>query len=217
MDFSIEKDIPFKIETHNDAKKLLFLIEAVFNSFNKIDKNKLRYDFTFKNGKILCSTNKRQDFLKGIFGVTDFNLVSMGVSCFKQNAATYFSIKYFCGLSIISSNKECLIKASEAYDNEVARMKDNKQAVIIIEKHEHKTTNINQSGRININGDVTTSNIANDGAMVTTKHSAEEQKSSSFAKPIWQSLIANWIWWMLAIFGGAIVTIAALLVRIRQG
>lgn len=218
MKCSIDKELPFEIKTYEDARRLLLFLESVFHLFPEIDKSSLRYEFMFKNGKIICNTDNRQEFLNEIFGVTDFRLKRMDLTFSDRDTSLYISLTYFCGFAIYSSDKGLLAKFSDAYDNEVARLKDdNKQAVVVIEKHEHNTTNIDQSGQININGDVTSSSIATSGFGATTNQSVEKQKSISFWKPILQSLIANWIWWVLGVFGAAIVSITAYFVKFKQG
>ena len=41
MDYSIEKTLPFEVNTSSDAKKLLLFIEAIFASLPTIDKQKI--------------------------------------------------------------------------------------------------------------------------------------------------------------------------------
>lgn len=73
MDYSIEKTLPFEVNTSSDAKKLLLFIEAIFASLPTIEKQKIQYKFQFKNGEISCSTDDREEFLQEIFGTTDFH------------------------------------------------------------------------------------------------------------------------------------------------
>ena len=40
MDYSIEKTLPFEVNTSSDARKLLLFIEAIFASLPTIDKQK---------------------------------------------------------------------------------------------------------------------------------------------------------------------------------
>ena len=99
MDYSIEKTLPFEVNTSSDAKKLLLFIEAIFASLPTIDKQKIQYDFLFENGEIRCSTTAREEFLQEIFGTTDFQLVDMRVFFIDSKSSTALYIKYFCGFA----------------------------------------------------------------------------------------------------------------------
>ena len=198
MDYSIEKTLPFEVNTSSDAKKLLLFIEAIFVSLPTIDKQKIQYDFQFKNGEIGCSTTAREEFLQEIFGTTDFHLTKMRVFFIDSKSSTDLYIKYFCGFGISSSDKDLLIKASEAYDSEIRRLEQrNTQEKVVIEHHEHNITNIDQSGQININGDVQNSAIGNSNTVSSTTNNIIESKSSSFWKGIWQKIVANALWWVI--------------------
>ena len=198
MDYSIEKTLPFEVNTSSDAKKLLLFIEAIFASLPTIDKQKIRYNFLFKNGEIGCSTTDREEFLQEIFGITDFHLTNMRVFFIDLKSSTDIHIKYFCGFGISSSDKDLLIKASEAYDLEISRLRQrNTKAKVVIEHHEHNITNIDQSGQININGDVQNSAIGNSNTVSSTTNNISESKSGSFWKGIWQKIVANALWWVI--------------------
>ena len=198
MDYSIKKDLPFEVNTHIDAKNLLLFIEAIFASLPTIEKQKIQYKFQFNNGEISCSTDDREEFLQEIFGITDFHLTDMKVFFIDLKSSTALYITYFCGFSISSSDKDLLIKASEAYDLEISRLQQrNTKAKVIIEHHEHNITNIDQSGQININGDVQNSAIGNSNTVSSTTNNIIESKSGSFWKGIWQKIVANALWWVI--------------------
>ena len=196
MDYSIEKILPFEVNTSSDAKKLLLFVEAIFASLPTIDKQKIQYNFLFKNGEIGCSTTAREEFLQEIFGTTDFHLTSMTVFFIDLESSVNVHVIYFCCLRISSSDKDLVIKASEAYDSEIRRLEQrNTQEKVVIEHHEHNITNIDQSGQININGDVQNSAIGNSNTVSSTTNNINESKSSSFWKGIWQKIVANALWW----------------------
>ena len=196
MNFSIKKDLPFEVNTHSDARKLLLFIEAIFASLPTIDKQKIQYDFLFKNGEIRCSTTAREEFLQEIFGTTDFQLIDMRVFFIDSKSSTALYIKYFCGFGISSSDKDLLIKASEAYDLEISRLQQrNTKEKVVIEHLEHNITNIDQSNQININGDIQNSAIGNGNTASLTTNNINESKSGSFWKGIWQKIVANALWW----------------------
>ena len=198
MNYSIEKTLPFEVNTSSDAKKLLLFIEAIFASLPTIDKQKIQYNFLFKNGEIRCSTTAREEFLQEIFGTTDFQLVDMRVFFIDLESSVNVHVIYFCGLCISSSDKDLVIKASEAYDSEIRRLEQRKtQEKVVIEHHEHNITNIDQSGQININGDVQNSAIGNSNTVSSTTNNINESKSSSFWKGIWQKIVANALWWVI--------------------
>ena len=198
MDYSIKKDLPFEVNTHIDAKNLLLFIEAIFASLPTIEKQKIQYKFQFKNGEISCSTDDREEFLQEIFGTTDFDLTSMTVFFIDLESSVNVHVIYFCGFRISSSDKDLVIKASEAYDSEIRRLEQrNTQEKVVIEHHEHNITNIDQSGQININGDVQNSAIGNSNTVSSTTNNIIESKSSSFWKGIWQKIVANALWWVI--------------------
>lgn len=198
MNYSIKKDLPFEVKTHSDARKLLLFIEAIFVSLPTIDKQKIQYDFQFKNGEIGCSTTDREEFLQEIFGITDFHLTNMTVFFIDRKSSTDINIEYFCGFGISSSDKDLVIKASEAYDSEIRRLEQrNTQEKVVIEHHEHNITNIDQSNQININGDVQNSAIGNSNTVSSTTNNIIESKSGSFWKGIWQKIVANALWWVI--------------------
>ena len=204
MDYSIEKTLPFEVNTSSDAKKLLLFIEAIFASLPTIDKQKIRYNFLFKNGEIGCSTTAREEFLQEIFGTTDFQLIDMRVFFIDSKSSTALYIKYFCGFGISSSDKDLLIKASEAYDLEISRLQQrNTKEKVVIEHHEHNITNIDQANQININGDIQNSAIGNGNTVSLTTNNINEFKSSSFWKGIWQKIVANALWWVIGVIGVA--------------
>ena len=122
----------------------------------------------------------------------------MRVFFIDSKSSTDLYIKYFCGFGISSSDKDLLIKASEAYDSEISSLqhRDTKEKVVI-EHHEHNITNIDQSGQININGDVQNSAIGNSNTVSSTTNNIIESKSSSFWKGIWQKIVANALWWVI--------------------
>ena len=213
MDYSIEKTLPFEVNTSSDARKLLLFIEAIFVSLPTIDKQKIQYDFQFKNGEIGCSTTDREEFLQEIFGITDFQLTNMTVFFIDLKSSTNIHINYFCGFGISSSDKDLLIKASEAYDSEISRLQQqNTKEKVVIEHHEHNITNIVQSGQININGDVQNSAIGNSNTVSSTTNNIIESKSSSFWKGIWQKIIANALWWGI----GFIVVVTGIATYFKQ-
>ena len=198
MNYSIKKDLPFEVNTYSDARKLLLFIEAIFVSLPTIDKQKIQYNFQFKNGEISCSTDDREEFLQEIFGTTDFHLTNMTVFFIDLESSVNVHVIYFCGLRISSSDKDLVIKASEAYDSEIRRLEQrNTQEKVVIEHHEHNITNIDQSGQININGDVQNSAIGNSNTVSSTTNNIIESKSSSFWKGIWQKIVANALWWVI--------------------
>jgi len=214
MNFSIKKDLPFEVNTHSDARKLLLFIEAIFASLPTIDKQKIQYDFLFKNGEIRCSTTAREEFLQEIFGTTDFQLIDMRVFFIDSKSSTALYIKYFCGFGISSSDKDLLIKASEAYDLEISRLQQrNTKEKVVIEHHEHNITNIDQSNQININGDVQNSAIGNSNTVSSTTNNISESKSGSFWKGIWQKIVANALWWGI----GFIVVATGIATYFKQG
>jgi len=214
MNYSIKKDLPFEVNTHSDARKLLLFIEAIFVSLPTIDKQKIQYDFLFKNGKIRCSTTAREEFLQEIFGTTDFQLMDMRVFFIDSKSSTDLYIKYFCGFGISSSDKDLLIKASEAYDLEISRLQQrNTKEKVVIEHHEHNITNIDQSNQININGDIQNSAIGNGNTASLTTNNINESKSSSFWKGIWQKIVANALWWGI----GFIVVATGIATYFKQG
>ena len=213
MDYSIKKTLPFEVNTSSDAKKLLLFIEAIFASLPTIDKQKIQYDFLFKNGEIVCSTTAREKFLQEIFGTTDFQLMDMRVFFIDSKSSTDLYIKYFCGFGISSSDKDLLIKASEAYDLEISRLQQrNTKEKVVIEHHEHNITNIDQANQININGDIQNSAIGNGNTVSLTTNNINESKSSSFWKGIWQKIIANALWWGI----GFIVVVTGIATYFKQ-
>ena len=217
MDYSIEKTLPFEVNTSSDAKKLLLFIEAIFVSLPTIDKQKIQYDFQFKNGEIGCSTTDREEFLQEIFGTTDFHLTNMRVFFIDSKSSTALYIKYFCGFGISSSDKDLLIKASEAYDLEISRLQQrNTKAKVVIEHHEHNITNIDQSNQININGDIQNSAIGNSNTVSSTTNNISESKSGSFWKGIWQKIVANALWWGIGFISIAIATATGIATYFKQ-
>ena len=213
MDYSIEKTLPFEVNTSSDAKKLLLFIEAIFASLPTIDKQKIQYDFLFENGEIRCSTTAREEFLQEIFGTTDFQLVDMSVFFIDSKSSTDLYIKYFCGFGISSSDKDLLIKASEAYDLEISRLQQrNTKEKVVIEHHEHNITNIDQANQININGDIQNSAIGNGNTVSLTTNNINEFKSGSFWKGIWQKIVANALWWGI----GFIVVVTGIATYFKQ-
>lgn len=213
MDYSIKKDLPFEVNTHIDAKNLLLFIEAIFASLPTIEKQKIRYDFQFKNGEIGCSTTDREEFLQEIFGITDFYLTNMRVCFIDSKSSTDLYIKYFCGFGISSSDKDLLIKASEAYDLEISRLQQrNTKEKIVIEHHEHNITNIDQANQININGDIQNSAIGNGNTVSLTTNNINGFKSGSFWKGIWQKIVANALWWGI----GFIVVVTGIATYFKQ-
>ena len=192
MNFSVDKKLPFEVITSSDAKKLLLLMEDVLNSCLKIDRNKLTYGFQFHDGEISCSTNNRKKYVKESFGVTDFSLTSMSVSYYRYKSPISLSLRYFCGLSINSTDKELLARASEAYDNACLRLKnDNKQAIVVIQNHGMKVTQIDQSSHVKISGNMTNSVIGHDNLVSTVSNGSNEQQPGSFWKPILQSVVTK--------------------------
>ena len=213
MNYLIEKDLPFEVNTHSDARKLLLFIEAIVVSLPTIDKQKIQYGFQFKNGEIGCSTTAREEFLQEIFGTTDFQLTNMRVFFIDLKSSTDLYINYFCGFSISSSDKDLLIKASEAYDLEISRLQQrNTKEKVVIEHHEHNITNIDQANQININGDIQNSAIGNGNTVSLTTNNINESKSSSFWKGIWQKIIANALWWGI----GFIVVVTGIATYFKQ-
>ena len=212
MDYSIEKTLPFEVNTSSDAKKLLLFIEEIFASLPTIDKQKIQYNFLFKNGEIGCSTTDREEFLQEIFGITDFHLTDMRVFFIDPKSSTDIHIKYFCGFGISSSDKDLLIKASEAYDSEISSLQHTKKK-FVIEHHEHNITNIDLSNQININGDIQNSAIGNGNTASLTTNNINESKSSSFWKGIWQKIVANALWWGI----GFIVVATGIATYFKQG
>ena len=218
MDYSIEKTLPFEVNTSSDAKKLLLFIEAIFASLPTIDKQKIQYKFLFKNGEISCSTDDREEFLQEIFGTTDFDLTNMTVFFIDLESSVNVHVIYFCGLRISSSDKDLVIKASEAYDSEIRCLEQrNTKEKVVIEHHEHNITNIDQSGQININGDVQNSAIGNSNTVSSTTNNISESKSGSFWKGIWQKIVANALWWGIGFISIAIATATGIATYFKQG
>ena len=213
MDYSIKKDLPFEVNTHIDAKNLLLFIEAIFASLPTIEKQKIQYKFQFKNGEISCSTDDREEFLQEIFGTTDFDLTSMTVFFIDLESSVNVHVIYFCGLRISSSDKDLVIKASEAYDLEISRLQQrNTKEKVVIEHHEHNITNIDQANQININGDIQNSAIGNGNTVSLTTNNINEFKSGSFWKGIWQKIVANALWWGI----GFIVVVTGIATYFKQ-
>ena len=209
MDFSVEKKLPFEVITYSDAKKLLLLMENVLHSCLNIDRNQFTHGFQFHNGEISCSTNNRRKFVKESFGVTDFSLTSMSVSYYRHKSPISLSLRYFCGLSINSTDKELLARASDAYDNACLRIKnDNKQASVVIQNHGMKVTQIDQSSHVQISGNMTNSVIGHDNVISTISNGSNEQQSGSFWKPILQSVVTK-------IIIGLLTSAAAVLLGIK--
>ena len=218
MDYSIKKDLPFEVNTHIDAKNLLLFIEAIFASLPTIEKQKIQYEFQFKNGEISCSTDDRKEFLQEIFGITDFQLMNMAVFFIDPKSSTNIFIRYFCDLHISSSDKDLVIKASEAHNSEIRRLEQrNTKEKVVIEHHEHNITNIDQSGQININGDVQNSAIGNSNTVSSTTNNISESKSGSFWKGIWQKIVANALWWGIGFISIATATATGIATYFKQG
>ena len=137
----------------------------------------------------------------------------MRVFFIDSKSSTDLYIKYFCGFGISSSDKDLLIKASEAYDLEISRLQQsNTKEKVVIEHHEHNITNIDQSNQININGDIQNSAIGNGNTVSLMTNNINEFKSGSFWKGIWQKIVANALWWGI----GFIVVVTGIATYFKQ-
>jgi len=211
MQYDISVKFPFPINNPEDAKRALEVMEKILKPLiDEILQRRLIYSFEFRIGNIHCLGVDRNEFIREIFGQTDFYLHRMLCivcsSIEKDATATLSLLKYEnWELKISSPSKDILIALERSYNIAVNETTNPPNKTVAI------GTYIDQSQHVSIGGDANNAVI---GSNNTVENSGEK---SSFWKPILQSLIANWIWWALGIVIAVIVSIAAYLVKLKQG
>ena len=205
MQYDIKKKFPFTINNPEDAKRALAVMEKILDSINcETLQQRLLYSFEFRIGNIHCVGKDKNEFLREIYGQTDFYLYRMlchVYSAIEQDIIASLSLEEYetWELKISSHSKDILIALERSYnitDNEITNPPNKGVAI---------GTYIDQSQHVSIGGDANNAVIGNNNT-VTGSNPATGEKSS-FWKSVMESLTANFIWWLIGLVAALAVLV----------
>ena len=209
MDYNITKPMPFAIKTSEDARRALELMEKVLTPLNgKKLQRRLLYSFTFRVGKMDCSGDNRADFISEIYGQTDFWLYRIYVSVHPKSglgrvAALMLSKYESWDLDMYASSKDVLLELESSYNRAVKEITKQPPKALAI------GTYIDNSRHVTLGGNVNNSVIGDNSVI--------NESGTPFWKNVLQSLLVNWIWWVLGAVGVVIISMVAGLVKLKLG
>lgn len=203
MQYDIKKKFPFTINNPEDAKRALALMEKILDPINcETLQRRPLYSFEFRIGNIHCVGKDKNEFLREIYGQTDFYLYQMlchAYSAIEQDIIASLSlVKYETWeLKISSPSKDTLIVLERSYNTAADEITNPQNKSVAI------GTYIDQSQHVSISGETNNAVIGNNNTVTSSNQSAGEK--SSFWKSVMESLTANFIWWLIGIVAALVV------------
>lgn len=179
-------------ETKNTYDWILKVIRQIDADIDEISAS-----FSFDIGQIACSCNSIEEYVENAYGASEYSLTNITM-------AAYNSKRQLACFLIDFQNKIRISTASKSKLEEIV------QALNSTELGESETNasldGSKKSSTIIINGNSNT--IANDSSAVINTQSKghSESKFKQTLTAIWQNLLSNWIWYLLCLGVGALVS-----------
>ncbi len=210
MEYTIKKKWTFPLKDASDIQRAIELMEKILEPI-KDNTRYFSYRFNFHIGDMACSCKDKNEFLREIFGQTDFCVTIIGIYVFSkmvshQLVAHLFLIEHLdWELSMSSESKDVLMEIDRSYDRCINEFTNPPAESIAID------TYIDNSQHVSVNGNINQSVIGNNNTITDSckddshvENSTPESKNS-FWRPVLQSLTTKIIWWGLSLIGVALL------------
>lgn len=209
MEYKISKKWPFPINDATDIQQTIELMEKILEPI-KDNTRYFSYSFDFYIGDMFCSSRDKNEFMREIFGLTDFRVTSIGICVFPKKPSLKLFAQIFLHartdreLSMSSDSKDILREIDRSYNHCINEITNPPSKSIAID------TYIDNSQHVSVNGDINQSVIGNNNMITDSckddshiENSTPESKNS-FWRPVLQSLATKIIWWGLTLIGAAL-------------
>lgn len=180
------------------------------------------YSFDFFIGNMRCSGKDKKEFLREIFGLTDFYLKSIGISVHSKKSSlkiiAHLYLSNYSGweIDMSSESKDILMEIGQNHDRCINEIANPPSESIVI------GTYFDNSQHVSVNGDINQSVIGNNNTITDScqndshiENSTPESKNS-FWRPVLQSLTTKIIWWGLTLLGAALFFYFAYVLKFKQ-
>ena len=186
--FSKEIKSPYGTETYNDIKKNY---NWIINALNKMSnsKPKIQSEFLFYLGDVYCSTESFSEFTENAYGASGFEIISFTIRAEFPNER--INIHYLTEFSVKANKRESLERIISLLE-----------ATPVAEEQEK--TNITYNDSVIVHGD---NNILANNSVVSVNEEKPQSSIRKWLSSISQNLVANGIWYLLCMAGGAIITL----------
>ena len=180
-----------------------WLTKTITSKFDGVQPPKVV--LSFHMGDISCSCESIDEFKEHAYGQA-IDVFQYNLAYYQQTgnnrkgiAHVFLSANGKKQVTINCDNKQVLIKICTALENSLSTPEE-KQPILLQQTVNH----IDQSTNISIRGNNTIqdSNIGAGNQLQKEEHSEKD----SFWKPIWQTIVANWIWFLLGLGVAALLT-----------
>ena len=171
----------------------------ILKAAQKLGLNKLKVaeQFTFKIGDILCVAENITEFIEHAYGSENFELINFHINIYNENK-NIVSVIYLLNLKVYTDDKVSLEKFVNLLNTTTLDEVEINDTISItyIEK---------QNSGIIIQGD--NNAVANDhSSVITSAGKLKSSKVKQWLNAIGQNLLANGIWYLLCLVGGALIT-----------
>lgn len=185
--FSKEIKSPYGTESFNDIKDNY---NWIINALNKMSNStpQIQSEFLFYIGDIYCSTDSFSEFTENAYGASDFKIISFTIRA--EFSDERITIHYLTNLAVKANKRESL-----------------EQIVSILEStsadEKKETTTITYNDSVIVQGD---NNILASNSVVSVNQEKPQSTIRKWLSSIGQNIVANGIWYLLCLVGGAIIT-----------
>ncbi|MBR3887756.1 MAG: hypothetical protein IKJ32_01525 [Clostridia bacterium] len=189
----------YNVNTYEETKKayewIVYSIEKL-----KLSNKKTEVEFYFYTGDIGCECNSLEEFTKYAYGQDRYRLITLKVMQYQNDGKSIIYASCF-GSEVYLSTEDKMILEKVVKSLEETN----------IDKDEKNTSNINIQQNLynigSINGNNNNIVQGNDNKVIIDKEQKKESKFKNWIEAILQNLLANWIWIVITVVGGAIIGI----------
>lgn len=220
MEYKIKKKWTFPLKDATDIQRAIELMEKILEPI-KDNTRYFSYIFDFYIGDMVCSCRDKNEFMREIFGLTDFRVTCIGICVFpKENSLRIYTQIFLLErldweLSMSSDSKDILMEIVRSYDlciNEIANPPAESIAI---------GTYIDNSQHVSVNGSINQSVIGNNNTITDSckddshiENSTSASKNS-FWRPVLQSLTTKIFWCLLSLIGATVFAIIVYAIKFK--
>lgn len=165
---------------------------------------KINSEFNFSISDIDCSCDGIEEFVENAYGQANYDLTTMNLSVYSGDTRlAYIIVKYDNSINISTESKVMLEKIVSLLESTVLDEAEVDAPISVT----YIETQVNNDG-ILIQGNDNT--VANDHSSVNISSSKPiEPKAKQWLNAIIQNLLANGVWYVLCVLGGAVIALLA--------
>ena len=189
----------YKVDTYQGTKNTYdWVIKAIHKGdFQEL---KIKTKFLFCISDITCSCQGIEEFIENAYGQANYDLVSMDMSVYSEDKSiAYIIVNSFGGVKISTDSKVMLERIVSFLENTSLDETEVNDPISIM----FIETQINNDG-VMIQGNSNV--VANNHSEVEMDKEEEESCLKKFWSGVWQNIASNFIWYLLTLAAGGLLT-----------